>query len=82
MKIKCILGLTATATNVAIDSIVNHLDLTNDKEAIIRGTFLPLNLRLTVSRDHREEVRCIIQFMILNFHINNQRSFSFHCRPC
>ena len=50
MNIKTILGLTATAPRSTLNSISDHLGIEGE-EGVIRGSLLPLNLHLSVSRD-------------------------------
>jgi len=56
LGVKCIVGLTATATVASCKSIANQLGITNFNDGVIMKTDLPSNLRLTVSRDkHKDE---------------------------
>ena len=48
---KCILGLTATATMATIRSISHHLGMSQFEEATVRGKAMPDNLHLSISRD-------------------------------
>ena len=48
---KCILGLTATATMATIRSISHHLGMSEFEEATVRGKAMPDNLHLSISRD-------------------------------
>ena len=53
MKIRTILGLTATAPKSTLMSIADHLgvDTSDGCDGVIRGVLLPPNLQLSVSRD-------------------------------
>ena len=51
LKVKCILALTATATKMTEDSIVNLLDLENSSESVLRLSSIRKNLHITVSKD-------------------------------
>jgi hypothetical protein len=53
--VQCMLGLTATATMVTAASVAQHLGIQNYQEATIRGTPIPRNLCLSVSRDEDKE---------------------------
>ena len=54
--VRCMLGLTATATMTTAVSVARHLGITNSA-ATIRGAPIPGNLKLSVSSDgNREQV--------------------------
>ena len=48
---RCLLGLTATATQATASSVAEHLGITRDPGAVIRGGAVPPNLFLSVSCD-------------------------------
>lgn len=51
------LGLTATATMVTAASVAQHLGIDNYEKATIRGSPVPRNLVLSISRDeHKDQV--------------------------
>jgi ATP-dependent DNA helicase Q4 len=55
--VRCFLGLTATATKSTAADVVKHLGIDDINAATIRGSPVPPNLRLSVSRDeNRDEV--------------------------
>lgn len=55
--VRCMLGLTATATMTTAVSVARHLGIVNDSAATIRGAPIPENLKLSVSSDgNREQV--------------------------
>lgn len=55
--VQCFLGLTATATQSTAADVAKHLGIDNLEEAVVRGSPVPKNLFLSVSRDqNREEV--------------------------
>ncbi len=63
MGVKCLLGLTATATMATANSVAEHLGIAGDKDAVVRGSSVPNNLMLSVSRDaNRERVRKLTLF--------------------
>jgi len=65
--VRCFLGLTATATMETVMHIGDHLMLKDYKQDTIKGTILPPNLNLSVSRDReREQVRLINLHVPLN----------------
>ncbi len=49
--VKCMLGLTATATMVTAASVAQHLGIDDYQTATIRDMPVPSNLQLSVSRD-------------------------------
>ncbi|XP_033626697.1 ATP-dependent DNA helicase Q4-like isoform X2 [Asterias rubens] len=61
LGVRCLLGLTATATMATAQSVAQHLGI-NDQEAIIRGTCLPDNLLLSSSRDCNRE-RALVELL-------------------
>jgi len=55
--VRCMLGLTATATMTTAVSVARHLGIVNNAAATIRGAPIPANLKLSVSSDgNREQV--------------------------
>jgi len=59
--VRCFLGLTATATKETVVTISKHLNLDCVESDCIRGTILPPNLNLSVSRDcHKEQVLAVM----------------------
>ncbi|PRD28149.1 UNVERIFIED_CONTAM: Recql4 [Trichonephila clavipes] len=62
LRVKCILGLTATATQSTIKDIISNLDLKDVDESVIGCTNIPQNLLLSVSRD-KDKDRALIQLL-------------------
>ncbi|GFS79160.1 ATP-dependent DNA helicase Q4 [Nephila pilipes] len=62
MGVKCILGLTATATQSTIKDIISNLDLKYVDESVIGCTNIPQNLLLSISRD-KDKDRALIQLL-------------------
>ncbi|GIY74387.1 ATP-dependent DNA helicase Q4 [Caerostris darwini] len=62
MGVKCILGLTATATQSTIEDIISNLELKCTNESVIGHTNIPENLNLSVSRD-KDKDRALIQLL-------------------
>ena len=57
LGVKCFLGLTATATLSTASDVSRHIKITDFRQATIRGSPIPDNLYLSVSRDeNRDEV--------------------------
>ena len=60
MRIRTIVGLTATAPVSTLHSIAANLGISaGDGGGVIRGTLLPLNLRLSVSRDANRDAALV-----------------------
>ena len=56
--VSCFLGLTATATETTAADVARHLAITDMDAATVRGSPVPPNLCLSVSRDeNKDEVR-------------------------
>ena len=56
----CFLGLTATATKSTAVDVARHLGITDMAAATVRGSPVPPNLCLSVSRDeNRDEVSAL-----------------------
>ncbi|KMQ90084.1 atp-dependent dna helicase q4 [Lasius niger] len=55
LRVKTILGLTATVTKTTAESVVKHLDLHDGMTGIISDVPLPRNLVLTVSKDENKD---------------------------
>lgn len=55
MGVRCVLGLTATATKPTISEIVHHLEITDGIAGVITNKPLPDNLVLTVSKDAQRD---------------------------
>ncbi|XP_071572607.1 ATP-dependent DNA helicase Q4 [Temnothorax nylanderi] len=55
LKVKTVLGLTATATKATAESIIRHLDIHDGMAGVISDMPLPRNLVLTVSKDENKD---------------------------
>lgn len=55
LRVKTILGLTATVTKTTAESIVKHLDLHDGMVGVVSDVPLPKNLILTVSKDENKD---------------------------
>ncbi|KAL0112993.1 hypothetical protein PUN28_012317 [Cardiocondyla obscurior] len=55
LKVKTVLGLTATATNSTAESIIKHLNIHDGMAGVISDVPLPKNLVLTVSKDENKD---------------------------
>jgi len=73
--VRCMLGLTATATMTTAVSVARHLGIVNDTTATIRGAPIPANLKLSVSSDgNREQVHTICTLFVAFFFISEYPS--------
>ncbi|KAG8200495.1 hypothetical protein JTE90_000573 [Oedothorax gibbosus] len=62
MGVKCILGLTATATQFTIEDVFTNLDLRCIEDSVVGRTNVPKNLLLSVSRD-KDKDKALIQLL-------------------
>lgn len=62
LNVKCILGLTATASQTTIKSIINHIDIPDGINGVITNPTLPDNLHLSVSFE-RDKDRALISYL-------------------
>lgn len=62
LNVKCILGLTATASQTTIKSIINHIDIPDGVNGVITNPSLPDNLLLSVSFE-RDKDRALISYL-------------------
>ena len=64
-KVKCIVGLTATATDRTIEEIQSYFDI--DKRNIIKDCDLPKNLVISVSKDYNKDKALVNLFKSESF---------------
>lgn len=62
LNVKCILGLTATASQTTIKSIINHIDIPDGINGVITNPTLPDNLLLSVSFE-KDKDRALISYL-------------------
>lgn len=55
LGVRTVLGLTATATQKAVTSIIDHMNIPDGRRGVIQDIPLPSNLLLTVSRDPQRD---------------------------
>lgn len=55
LRVRTVLGLTATATRTTAESIIRHLDMDDGMAGVISDVPLPRNLILTVSKDENKD---------------------------
>lgn len=63
LNVKCILGLTATATQTTIKSIIKHISIPDGTSGVITNPTLPDNLYLTVSFE-KDRDKGLISFIM------------------
>lgn len=65
LGVQCFLGLTATATLSTASDVARHLKIDDFRKATVRGSPIPANLILSVSRDEdREQVFFLITLYV------------------
>lgn len=63
LKVNCILGLTATASQTTIKSIISHLNIPDGAEGVIRNPALPDNLCLSVSIE-KDKDKALVSYLL------------------
>lgn len=71
LNVKCILGLTATASQATIKSVISHINIPDGLSGVIKNPTLPDNLCLSVSLE-KDKDRALISL------INSERISSFN----
>lgn len=62
LNVKCILGLTATASQTTIKSIIEHIEIPDGVTGVITSPALPDNLQLSVSFE-KDKDRALVSFL-------------------
>ncbi|XP_075979004.1 recQ4 helicase [Anticarsia gemmatalis] len=62
LNVKCILGLTATASQTTIKSIISHINIPDGVQGVIRNPALPDNLFLSVSKE-KDKDRALVSYL-------------------
>ena len=78
---RCMLGLTATATMVTAASVSQHLGIDDYQVATIRGSPVPPNLCLSVSRDEdKHQVnQPVLDCVVYNPFVNSYTADQDYC---
>lgn len=63
LNVRCILGLTATASQTTIKSIISHINIPDDVSGVIRNPALPDNLCLSVSME-KDKDRALVTYLL------------------
>ncbi|KAJ8713494.1 hypothetical protein PYW07_013864 [Mythimna separata] len=63
LNVNCILGLTATASQTTIKSIISHLNIADGANGVIRNPALPDNLCLSVSIE-KDKDRALVSYLL------------------
>lgn len=71
LNVKCILGLTATASQATITSVISHINIPDSLSGVIKNPTLPDNLCLSVSLE-KDKDRALISL------INSERISAFN----
>lgn len=63
LNVKCILGLTATASQTTIKSVISHINIPDGVNGVIRNPALPDNLFLSVSKE-KDKDRALVYYLL------------------
>ncbi|CAH0584302.1 unnamed protein product [Chrysodeixis includens] len=63
LNVKCILGLTATASQSTIKSVISHINIPDGVTGVIRNPSLPDNLCLSVSME-KDKDRALVSYLL------------------
>ncbi|PZC84194.1 hypothetical protein B5X24_HaOG205389 [Helicoverpa armigera] len=63
LNVKCILGLTATASQTTIKSIISHINIPDGASGVIRNPALPDNLCLSVSIE-KDKDKALVSYLL------------------
>ncbi|KAJ8716103.1 hypothetical protein PYW08_013388 [Mythimna loreyi] len=63
LNVNCILGLTATASQTTIKSIISHLNIADGANGVIRNPALPDNLCLSVSIE-KDKDKALVSYLL------------------
>lgn len=63
LKVNCILGLTATASQTTIKSIISHINIPDGADGVIRNPALPDNLCLSVSIE-KDKDKALVSYLL------------------
>lgn len=63
LKVNCILGLTATASQTTIKSIISHINIPDGTNGVIRNPALPDNLCLSVSIE-KDKDKALVSYLL------------------
>ncbi|XP_034831655.1 ATP-dependent DNA helicase Q4 [Maniola hyperantus] len=55
LNVKCILGLTATASQATINSVIDHINIPDGLNGVVTSPALPVNLYLSVSCENDKD---------------------------
>lgn len=77
LKVKVILGLTATATKANAMNIVEHLGIADGTQGVVTDRPLPDNLQLSVSRDQNRDQALIA--LLKSDRLKNCQSILIYC---
>lgn len=63
LNVKCILGLTATASQTTIKSVISHINIPDGVNGVVRNPALPDNLFLSVSKE-KDKDRALVSYLL------------------
>ncbi|XP_023946147.2 ATP-dependent DNA helicase Q4 [Bicyclus anynana] len=77
LNVKCILGLTATASQATINSVIDHLNIPDGCNGVVTNPALPSNLYLSVSFE-KDKDRALVS-LLASERINSFNSIIVYC---
>ena len=79
LGVRCVLGLTATATRTTALSVASHLSVA--EENIIRGTTIPSNLQISAScDDNRDDVSLSCTYKCIDYNTIHTEKYIIRCK--
>uniref|UniRef100_A0A2H1VNZ1 DNA 3'-5' helicase n=1 Tax=Spodoptera frugiperda TaxID=7108 RepID=A0A2H1VNZ1_SPOFR len=63
LKVNCILGLTATASQTTIKSVISHINIPDGVDGVIKNPALPDNLCLSVSIE-KDKDKALVSYLL------------------
>ncbi|XP_022835248.1 ATP-dependent DNA helicase Q4 [Spodoptera litura] len=63
LKVNCILGLTATASQATIKSVISHINIPDGVDGVIKNPALPDNLCLSVSIE-KDKDKALVSYLL------------------
>lgn len=75
---KCLLGLTATATLSTALDIAQHLDISDKDGIAVRSAAVPPNLNLSVSTDKEKDQVSLIKALIWSLYLKKKKALFFN----
>lgn len=77
LNVKCILGLTATASQTTIKSVIDHINISDGLNGVVKNPALPNNLYLSMSYE-KDKDRALVSLLAAE-RINSFSSIIVYC---